>query len=61
MRLGGHSLSGLETWFPKETVSISTKLTPRTPRKLAPLVVRNRKRNSLLRYELSVVDFVDTL
>ena len=34
MRLGEHSLSGLGTWFPKETVSISTKSIPKILRKL---------------------------
>ena|GEM_PF-540032 len=44
---------------PKETVCTSTKLTRRIPRKPALLVVRSRKRNSLLRYEPLTASFVE--
>ena len=58
MRLGQPSFSGVETWFPKETVSISTKLILRTLRKLAPPAVRSRQRNSLWRYAPLIVNLV---
>ena len=44
-----------------ETACTSIKWTPRTLRRPAPLVVRNRKRNSLLQYEPLTVSFVETL